>query len=102
MCPPIRFLPDGITDSCYARLRRHFHRRFTILTHQRDASPSARCPVISRLSCKRAGTRFNSRGVDDDGNVANFVEVHIADRSPSLSCSRTLDGNDIYKRRHLL
>lgn len=30
--------------------------------------------VISRLSCKRAGTRFNSRGIDDDGNVANFVE----------------------------
>lgn len=33
--------------------------------------------LISRLSCKRAGTRFNSRGVDDDGNVANFVEVSI-------------------------
>lgn len=30
--------------------------------------------VISRLSCMRAGTRFNSRGIDDDGNVANFVE----------------------------
>lgn len=31
--------------------------------------------VISRLSSRRAGTRFNSRGVDDDGNVANFVET---------------------------
>ncbi|KAJ8130937.1 hypothetical protein O1611_g2692 [Lasiodiplodia mahajangana] len=31
--------------------------------------------VISRLSCKRAGTRFNSRGIDDDGHVANFVET---------------------------
>ena len=30
--------------------------------------------LISRLSCRRAGTRFNSRGIDDDGNVANFVE----------------------------
>ncbi|XP_062512889.1 synaptojanin-1-like isoform X2 [Corticium candelabrum] len=30
--------------------------------------------VLSRLSCERAGTRFNTRGVDDDGNVANFVE----------------------------
>jgi hypothetical protein len=30
--------------------------------------------LISRLSCLRAGTRFNSRGIDDDGNVANFVE----------------------------
>ncbi|QSL66603.1 hypothetical protein MERGE_000985 [Pneumocystis wakefieldiae] len=28
--------------------------------------------LISRLSCKKAGTRFNSRGIDDDGNVANF------------------------------
>ena len=31
--------------------------------------------LVSRLSCRRAGTRFNSRGVDDDGNVANFVET---------------------------
>lgn len=31
--------------------------------------------LISRLSCKKAGTRFNSRGIDDDGNVANFVET---------------------------
>ena len=30
--------------------------------------------LISRLSCMRAGTRFNARGIDDDGNVANFVE----------------------------
>ena len=30
--------------------------------------------LISRLSSRRAGTRFNSRGVDDDGNVANFIE----------------------------
>ncbi|OAD73140.1 hypothetical protein PHYBLDRAFT_96484, partial [Phycomyces blakesleeanus NRRL 1555(-)] len=31
--------------------------------------------VISKLSCKRAGTRFNSRGIDDNGHVANFVEA---------------------------
>jgi endonuclease/exonuclease/phosphatase family metal-dependent hydrolase len=31
--------------------------------------------ILSRLSCKRAGTRFNARGIDDDGNVANFVET---------------------------
>jgi hypothetical protein len=31
--------------------------------------------VISRLGKKRAGTRFNTRGVDDEGNCANFVEV---------------------------
>jgi hypothetical protein len=33
--------------------------------------------LISRLSWRRAGTRFNTRGVDDDGNVANFVEVRL-------------------------
>jgi len=31
--------------------------------------------LISRRSCYRAGTRYNARGVDDDGNVANFVET---------------------------
>ncbi|TID31090.1 hypothetical protein CANINC_000334 [Pichia inconspicua] len=33
--------------------------------------------IISKQSWKRAGTRFNVRGVDDDGNVANFVETEI-------------------------
>ncbi len=33
--------------------------------------------VLSRLSCKRAGTRFNARGIDDDGNVSNFVETEL-------------------------
>jgi hypothetical protein len=31
--------------------------------------------VISRLSWKRVGTRYNTRGVDQQGNVANFVET---------------------------
>jgi synaptojanin len=35
----------------------------------------ARICLISRLSCERAGTRFNVRGVNDDGQVANFVET---------------------------
>ena len=34
--------------------------------------------LISRLGRKRAGTRFNTRGIDDDGNTANFVEVYPA------------------------
>ena len=34
--------------------------------------------LISRLGWKRAGTRFNTRGVDDDGNCANFVEVRAS------------------------
>ncbi|KAJ3518071.1 hypothetical protein NLJ89_g77 [Agrocybe chaxingu] len=41
-----------------------------------DGSPTvATLALISRLGWKRAGTRFNTRGVDDDGNTANFVET---------------------------
>ncbi|KAL3961750.1 hypothetical protein ACCO45_003273 [Purpureocillium lilacinum] len=39
--------------------------------------------LISRLSCMRAGTRFNARGIDDDGHVANFVETETTFYSPS-------------------
>ncbi|KAF1845724.1 uncharacterized protein K460DRAFT_355505 [Cucurbitaria berberidis CBS 394.84] len=42
--------------------------------------------LISRLSCRRAGTRFNSRGIDDDGNVANFVETETIYWAPSGAC----------------
>ncbi|XP_043228770.1 synaptojanin-1-like [Amphibalanus amphitrite] len=34
-----------------------------------------RAAIISRLSAERAGTRFNVRGTNDDGHVANFVET---------------------------
>ncbi|EJT46848.1 hypothetical protein A1Q1_04449 [Trichosporon asahii var. asahii CBS 2479] len=40
-----------------------------------SASETAALSLISRLSCKRAGARFRTRGIDDDGNVANFVET---------------------------
>ncbi len=42
--------------------------------------------LISRLSCRRAGTRFNSRGIDDEGNVANFVETETVYCYPSNLC----------------
>ncbi|XP_022094958.1 synaptojanin-1-like isoform X2 [Acanthaster planci] len=35
----------------------------------------AKACLISRLSCERAGTRFNVRGTNDDGQVANFCET---------------------------
>lgn len=61
------------------------------VTIPRDGAPCSKSRVgppsdltlISRLSCKRAGTRFNSRGIDDDGNVANFVESETIYWSPS-------------------
>ncbi|XP_015674973.1 synaptojanin-1 [Protobothrops mucrosquamatus] len=39
------------------------------------AHKQAKACIISRLSCERAGTRFNVRGTNDDGHVANFVET---------------------------
>ncbi|XP_059824674.1 synaptojanin-1 isoform X3 [Hypanus sabinus] len=39
------------------------------------AHKQAKACLISRLSCERAGTRFNVRGTNDDGQVANFVET---------------------------
>lgn len=42
--------------------------------------------LLSRLSCRRAGTRFNSRGIDDDGYVANFVESETVLWHPSGLC----------------
>lgn len=40
-----------------------------------SGSRQARAAIISRLSCERAGTRFNVRGCNDEGYVANFVET---------------------------
>ena len=45
------------------------------------ASPTNGAPtvatlsLISRKGAKRAGIRFNTRGVDDDGSTVNFVDV---------------------------
>ncbi|XP_073440637.1 synaptojanin-1-like isoform X5 [Dendrobates tinctorius] len=39
------------------------------------AHKQAKACIVSRLSCERAGTRFNVRGTNDNGQVANFVET---------------------------
>ncbi|KAI6203085.1 Phosphoinositide 5-phosphatase [Aphelenchoides besseyi] len=36
---------------------------------------TAKVAILSRLSSERVGTRFNVRGANDDGSVANFVET---------------------------
>lgn len=46
----------------------------SVLPQVRTNLPSA-LTIISRQASRRAGTRFNSRGIDDDGNVANSVET---------------------------
>ena len=35
----------------------------------------SRAALISRLSCRRLGTRYHTRGLDDEGHVANHVET---------------------------
>ncbi|TPX33752.1 hypothetical protein SmJEL517_g03470 [Synchytrium microbalum] len=47
---------------------------FVGMVDYRQGSFMARMAIISRLSCKKAGTRFNARGLNDDGHVSNFVE----------------------------
>lgn len=48
----------------------------SILPQMKTTFPSM-LSIISRQSSRRAGTRFNSRGIDDDGHVANFVETEV-------------------------
>lgn len=60
-----------------------------LLTTSRSDFPSM-ITLISRLSSRRAGTRFNSRGIDDDGHVSNFVETEtIFWTLPGLTFSYT-------------
>lgn len=47
----------------------------TFVTYIKDTKVAL--TVICKQSWKRAGTRFNARGVDDDSNVANFVETEF-------------------------
>jgi hypothetical protein len=52
--------------------------------------------LISRVGHARSGTRFNTRGINDDGDVANFVEVSSvtpSNRNQKLT-SQLKDGND--------
>ncbi|KAL4474924.1 hypothetical protein ABPG74_001620 [Tetrahymena malaccensis] len=42
--------------------------------------------LISRRSMKRGGTRYSHRGIDSDGNVANFVESEQILMLPQAEC----------------
>lgn len=53
--------------------------------------------LLSRRSCLRAGLRYEKRGVDADGNVANFVEteqiVIIENPKPSVASFLQIRGS---------
>lgn len=55
------------------------------VSHTNSGLPST-LTLLSRQSSRRAGTRFNARGIDDDGNVANFVETETVFCSPGGMC----------------
>jgi synaptojanin len=42
--------------------------------------------LISRVSAARTGTRYNVRGIDDDGHCANFVETEQLVVGPDGTC----------------
>uniref|UniRef100_A0A6B2KXI8 phosphoinositide 5-phosphatase n=1 Tax=Arcella intermedia TaxID=1963864 RepID=A0A6B2KXI8_9EUKA len=46
-----------------------------LITVERVNTPIDHLTLISRISWLKAGTRYNARGLNDDGNVANFVET---------------------------
>lgn len=56
-------------------LRRVLQGHFAASTYFTERGEHATMTLLSRLSSARAGTRLRTRGVDDDGNVANFCEV---------------------------
>lgn len=46
--------------------------------------------LISRRSHMRVGTRFHARGIDDSGNVANFVETEQLVQAENIVISYTM------------
>ena len=48
---------------------------FVGIIEEEMESKKVKLALISRRSVKRAGTRYNVRGIDDEGNVANMVET---------------------------
>lgn len=55
----------------------------------------AKACIFSRLSSERAGTRFNVRGTNDDGQVANFVETEQVIFSVGLFSSQEIPFSNL-------
>ncbi|XP_032194507.1 synaptojanin-2 isoform X2 [Mustela erminea] len=61
----------------------------------------AKVCLVSRISCERAGARFHTRGVNDDGHVSNFVETEQVG-SHHLRLNRGLEANAPAFDRHMV
>lgn len=64
------------------------------LTDATIADKTFRFGLVCRTSCMRAGTRYNCRGSDLAGNVANYCEVeHFIDHDGVFSAFRQIRGS---------
>jgi hypothetical protein len=64
------------------------------LTDATIADKTFRFGLVCRTSSKRAGTRYNCRGSDLEGNVANYCEVeHFIDHDGVFSAFRQIRGS---------
>ncbi|RKP08950.1 Endonuclease/exonuclease/phosphatase, partial [Thamnocephalis sphaerospora] len=73
---PCRWVPEQrymLTVDVSARLV--LIQGYVGIQEYRVGSETLKVALISRMGCKRAGVRFQTRGLDDDGNVANYVET---------------------------
>ena len=68
------FLLQGISHRWLVPLIQGYCASFN---HLRFLQKNIRITLISRRETARAGPRFFSRGIDDQGNVANFVETEL-------------------------
>ena len=53
--------------------------------------------VVSRRSCLRAGTRYNIRGIDAEGQVANYVETEQIVECGNYRCSFVQVGGQYFE-----
>lgn len=59
------------------RILRIIHGYFDQRSLTYEETSQLRLTLISRRSVNRAGVRYLRRGVDSDGNVANFVQTEM-------------------------
>ena len=59
-------------------------------TDNSNQHPEFLLTLISRRSTKRPGLRYLRRGIDEDGNVANFVETEQILSSPAWDASKPI------------
>lgn len=60
-------------------------------------SPQIQMVLISRRKWRMGGTRFNARGIDDSGNVANHTELeqlifYSTVHNPPIPLSESIEG----------